>query len=69
MGFDDFFDFDKALYKKEIYLLSKEAIRREHAIIRHKCLAASASIGIGVLAATYTGGATLVFSSIGYRRL
>jgi hypothetical protein len=69
MGFNDFFDFNEAAYKKEIYLLSEEAIRREHTIIRQKRLAAKASIGMGAFTAIHTGGATLVFSGIGFRRL
>jgi hypothetical protein len=68
MGFDDFFGFDEAAYKNEISLLTEEALRREHAIIRQKCLASKASIGLGAFSAAHTGGTSLIFCALGARR-
>jgi hypothetical protein len=68
MRFNDFLGFDEDKYEYEISQYSRAALRREHAIIRQKCISAKASAGTRAVGAFHTAGASLLLSGVGLRR-
>jgi hypothetical protein len=69
MGLEDFFDFDQDVYEAKIHVFTEEALRREHSIVRQKCLSCDATIALGAVNCIHTGGTSLIVSGIGCRRL
>lgn len=62
-------DFSPHSYAITIKSLTEPELRKEHAIIRQKSLAAKTGIGAGVLGVVHTCGASLVASGINLRKL
>lgn len=62
-------DFSPHSYAITIKSLGERELRKEHAIIRQKSLAAKTGIGAGVLGVLHTCGTSLVASGINLRKL
>jgi hypothetical protein len=65
----DLFGFDEAEYIQKLRLMPLDELRRKEKSKYHSKVAGGASIAVGAVAATFTGGTALLGSGIGARMM